>query len=254
MARQYLTGTQAGFLGRTGGNVRWDGLTSAERTLLSQQLPGGTLLRNWDGTAAGTFGASWNNIAGQMPTTRGITSEIDVQRQRKTFAGSYTIQGGKAFRVSSRWVGMDMEVRADKRMQEFFHRLDILGSPQDKKMFKRAIREVTRTTILPILRSEIPLGKRTKLRPRRLRATAQIYRVYDDKIILTVGREKTWKGPRGGRYGLWHASIVHARWHPFFPRAFQRGWKSFNQEMDDALNELMRYLAGRSVRFRGAWL
>ena len=212
----------------------------------------GTLIDNWDGSAHGAFAQSWHAIAG----------DIDVRQRAKVVGGrrdafaTYGRQGNKLVQLSGKFVSMDVDIRFDYRFQQFMNRLDLLGSPKEKALFKRTLRRVTRTTILPVLRSEIPKGKRSRLRPRSLRSTAQIYRVFDDRILLTVGRSTKWLGPKGGRYGLWHASVVHARWHPFFPIAFRKTWKPFNRAISAELNNLLRYLAGKApLKYGGlrAW-
>ena len=148
-------------------------------------------------------------------------------------------------------VSFDMEVRAAPDMIAFFRRLDSLGSAEEKKLFKKSLRKVARTSILPILRREVPKGTRTKYRPYRLRSTAQIREVFDDRVLLTVGSGKTWKGPRGGRYGLWTAAIVHKRWKPFMVIAARKAWVPFNRAMEAELRSLMRYVAKGSIRYGG---
>ena len=148
-------------------------------------------------------------------------------------------------------VSFDMEVRAAPDMVAFLRRLDSVGSADEKRLFKKSLRKVARTTILPILRREVPKGTRTKYRPYRLRSTAQIRHVFDDRVRLTVGSGRSWKGPRGGRYGLWTAAIVHKRWKPFMVITAQKAWIPFNKAMEAELRSLMRYVAKGSVRYAG---
>ena len=211
-------------------------------------MPTRTFIKDWDGTPPGAYGQSWQALDDDLGiTARGVSREVRKKRPDTQF---YTMVGGRKYEISGKFVSLDLEVRADPQMRAFFRRLDVLEDKSAQKAFTKVLREVTRTKILPTLRKEVPRG-RSPYRPYRLASTATIFRVFSDKVVLTVGSKRKWEGPRGGRYGLWTASIVHARWHPFFPATFRKTWRPFNRALEKELRDLMKYLAGKSIRFRG---
>ena len=203
-----------------------------------------------DRTPGGMFSRSFHGVA----ASGNVGQVRNVAYRNAGFLGRS--------RVAGKVVGIDLDIRADPRMQSVIRKLPRLNK-KVKAGIVRVIKRVAHQEVVVKLKPEIPKSAARKNLTRVSRDVKIDRRVRGrrggqryGKVVHIRSTAKVDRYPlKGGRLGvkivvgnsdLWYGAALHSK-VPFFPRVIEKTWPAFNARMNREMGDVLDTLRTAKV-------